>query len=270
MQGLPEPLAFHMLRPFEIEPMKLLFSLLMPLFFAVHASAQDVHAIIKEADRLEALPNESAALNKFKEAIKVDADNIYALSKASELCSRLGSREATAQKRDEWFKHAHNYAAAALKADPLSDLANVSMAMILGKATLTKSGKEKLKNARLIKTHLDVALKTNPTNYLAWHILGRWNYELSNVTAIEKAGAKVFYGGVPEGTLKNAIAYFEKARAIQPYFILNCLSLATAYHKDNQAGKAIGLLKALQAFPVKTEDDVKHKQDALKLVKKWE
>lgn len=251
--------------------MKLLLSLLLPLMTVLPVAAQDIHAVIKEADKLEAIPNEAAALDKFKEALKLEPNNIYVLSKCSELCSRIGSREtANPSKRDEWFKLAHGYATLAVRTDPKNDQANVVMAMILGKSTLTKSGKEKLKNARAIKKHLDVALQTNPQNYLAWHILGRWNYELSNVTAIERAGAKVFYGGVPEGTLKNAISSFEKARAIQPYFILNCLSLATAYHKDGQHSKAIGLLKSLQAFPNKTEDDPKHKQDALKLIKKWE
>lgn len=251
--------------------MKILFLLLFPLMTVLQSTAQEVDALIKEADRLEDIPNEAAALNKFKEALKLAPSNIYILSKCSELCSRIGSREtANPPKRDEWFRLAHGYATLAIKADPLNDQANVVMAMILGKSTLTKSGKEKLKNARAIKKHLDIALKTNPNNYLAWHILGRWNYELSNVSAIERAGAKVFYGGVPEGTLKNAVASFEKARAIQPYFILNCLSLAAAYHKEGQKTKAIGLLKALQAFPNKTEDDAKHKQDALKLIKNWE
>ncbi|RYY67665.1 MAG: hypothetical protein EOO13_14295 [Chitinophagaceae bacterium] len=250
--------------------MKSFLILLISFALCATSHAQDAHAVIKEADRLEAIPNEMAAFNKFKEAQKIDPQNVYILSKLSELCSRIGSRETVnTAKRDEWFKLAHGYATLAIKADPLSDQANVCMAMILGKSTLTKSGKEKLKNARAIKTHLDVALKTNPNNYLAWHILGRWNYELSNVTAIERAGAKVFYGGVPEGTLKNAISSLEKARSLQPYFILNCISLANAYHKDGQKAKAMGLLKALQAFPVKTEDDAKHKQDALKLIRSW-
>jgi tetratricopeptide (TPR) repeat protein len=259
-----------MLRPFEMKPMKLLFFLLIPLFSLVSAAAQDLNTMLKEADRLEALPNEGAALNKFKEIVKLHPANVYALSKCSELCSRIGSRETNATKRDEWFKVAQAYATLALKAEPLNDQANVAMAMVLGKSTLTKSGKEKLKNARVIKKHLDIALKTNPQNYLAWHILGRWNYELSNVSGMEKAGAKLFYGGVPEGTRKNAIMYMEKARSIQPSFILNYLSLATVYHKDGQKTKAISLLKAMQAFPIKTEDDAKHKQDALALIKSWE
>lgn len=248
--------------------MKLL--LILPLFFLfVQASAQDVNSLLKEADRLEDIPNETAALNKLKEVLKVQPANVYALSKSSELCSRIGSRESNAANRDAWFKAALGYANKAIATSPLNDQANVSMAMILGKSTLTKSGKEKLKNARVIKNHLDVALKTNPSNYLAWHILGRWNYEISNVTAMERAGAKIFYGGVPHGTLKNAIMYFEKAKSLQPLFILNYVSLANAYHRDGQVDKAVALLKTVQLIASNTEDDAQHKAEALRKIQEW-
>jgi hypothetical protein len=90
------------------------------------------------------------------------------------------------------------------------------------------------------------------------------------VSTLERAGAKIFYGGVPHGTLDNAILYYEKSRSLMPNFILNYLSLATAYHKDDQIEKAIAVLKIMQNLPVSTEDDEKHKADALKLIKAWQ
>ena len=243
---------------------------ILPLIlFSLNVFAQDVNSMVTEAIRLEDLPNEVAALNKLKEVLKVQPAHVYALSKSSELCSRIGTREASASKRDAWFKAALAYADKAIAASPQNDLANVSMAMILGKSTLTKSGKEKLKNARLIKKHLDIALKTNPGNYLAWHILGRWNYEISNVSAVEKAGAKIFYGGVPQGSIKNAIMYFEKSKSLQPLFILNYISLANAYHRDRQVAKAVALLKTVQQLKANTEDDAQHKAEALRKIQEW-
>ncbi len=248
--------------------MKLL--LILPLFIlSLHASAQDVNSLVKEAVRLEDIPNETAALNKLKEVLKIQPDHVFALSKSSELCSRIGTREKSAANRDVWFKAALAYANKAIAVSPQNDQANVSMAMILGKSTLTKSGKEKLKNARLIKKHLDIALKTNPNNYLAWHILGRWNYEISNVSAVERAGAKIFYGGVPHGSLSNAIMYFEKSKSLQPLFILNYISLANAYHRDGQVDKAVSLLKTVQYLAANTEDDVQHKAEALRKIQEW-
>ncbi len=247
------------------------FFFIIPLFFlCIHSFAQDVNALVKEADRLEDIPNEMAALNKFREALKIQSTHIHALSKSSELCSRIGSRETNAKKRDAWFAAALSYANKAIAVAPLNDQANVSMAMILGKSTLTRSGKEKLKDARQIKKLLETALKTNPNNYLAWHILGRWNYEISNVSGLERAGAKIFYGGVPQGSIKNSIMYFEKSRTLMPNFILNYLSMANAYHKDKQTAKAISLLKMVQTLPVNTEDDPQHKAEALRMIKAWE
>jgi tetratricopeptide (TPR) repeat protein len=232
--------------------------------------AQDVEAMVKEANRLEDIPNEMAAYNKLKEVLMAKPNHLYALSKASELCSRIGTRETLASNRDKWYAQALLYANRAITVSPRNDNALVSMAMILGKASLTKSGKEKLKSAREIKRCVDVALQTNPNNYLAWHILGRWNYEISNISTFERAGAKLFYGGVPDGSLKNAIMYFEKSKTLMPLFILNYVELAKAYHKDGQKQKAIGLLKTLQAFPINTEDDAQHKLDAQWMMKNWE
>jgi len=250
--------------------MKIFLALLFFISLSLTSVSQDVTALVREADRLEDAPNELGALNKFKEALQIQPTHVHALSKSSELCSRIGSRETNAATRDAWFKAALAYANKAIQVAPLNDQANVSMAMILGKSTLVKSGKEKLKNARAIKHHLDVAIKTNPNNYLAWHILGRWNYEISKVSAVERAGAKLFYGGVPLGSSKNAIMYFEKSRTLMPNLILNDLSLANAYHHDGQVSKAIAILKAVQPLQAHTEDDAKHKADALKLNQAWQ
>ena len=55
--------------------MKIISTFIISFLFFLSASAQDVTAIIKEADRLEAIPNERGAFNKFKEALKIHPDN---------------------------------------------------------------------------------------------------------------------------------------------------------------------------------------------------
>ena len=57
------------------------------------SNAQDINALIAEGNRLVYVPDEKAAFKKFKEVLKLNATNIYALNKCSELCSRIGQRE---------------------------------------------------------------------------------------------------------------------------------------------------------------------------------
>ena len=248
-------------------PFLCLSFLLISPFSNIHG--QDFNAIVKEADRLEAIPNEKGALHEFKEALKLQPLNLYALAKCSELCSRIAGREQNEQAKDNYNQASIVYARTAMKLYPNTDEANVAIAIAVGRTMLKKSGKEKLAIAREIKQYADMAVKANPNNFKAWHVLGKWNYEISNLSAFERGIAKVFLGGVPQGSLKNSIAAYEKARTLNPNFALNYLELARAYHKDNNTTKAISLLKIVLTLPIQTEDDPRIKKDAQKLLKEW-
>ncbi|MBS1511990.1 MAG: hypothetical protein JST86_14170 [Bacteroidetes bacterium] len=236
-------------------------------FSLLYSAAQDVEAIVKEADRLEAVPNEYAALLKYKEALKIKPDQIHALSKSSELCSRIGQRQTKEKVRDDYYAAAKIYAETALRIDSTSSEANTSMAIILGRTTLIKSGKEKVIAAKDLKKYVDAALKSNPSNFLAWHVLGRWHYEISNLNAIERAAVKILYGSFPPSSLKESIAAFEKSKALMGAFILNDYELARAYHRNDQNDKAIAILKEMMQLPNKTEDDASIKEKGQKLLK---
>jgi tetratricopeptide (TPR) repeat protein len=267
---LPHLWELQVLVTKKIFSMKLILALfILILTFLKPAAAQDVNAIIKEADRLELLPDEQGALLKFKEVLKLKPTNLHALSKSSELCSRIGQRQTNTKLRDDYYKAAKIYAQTALVIDSADSEANTSMAIMLGRTTLTKSGKEKIASAKDIKKHVDLALKTNPSNFLAWHVLGRWHYELSNLTMIEKTAAKVFYGGVPASSLKLGIAAFEKVKILNPGFILNYLELAKCYHRNNQNAKARALINEMLLLPNHTEDDTSVKEFGRKFLAAW-
>ena len=240
------------------------------LFFTADVQAQDFNELIKEADHQEAIPNEKGALHNFKEALKLQPLNLYVLTKCSELCSRIGNREKDHKSRDSYYHAAMTYAEIAIKYHPNSDESHVVMAIASGRIALTKSGKEKISFVKDIKSHADKAVKINPANFKAWHIIGKWNYEVSNLNMLEKAATKVFYGGLPASSFKAAIEAYEKAKALNPNFALNYLELAKAYKKNNEKAKAISMLKLAQSVPVKTEDDPRIKREAAELLKSWE
>ena len=144
------------------------------------------------------------------------------------------------------------------------------MAIAVGRVVLIKSGKEKISAVKDIKKYADIALKANPDNFKAWHILGKWNYEVSNLNMIERAAAKVFFGGLPDASLKNSIADYEKAKALSPQFMLNYLELAKAYHRNDETKLALEQLKKVLILPAKTEDDPRIKAEAQQLIKDWQ
>jgi tetratricopeptide (TPR) repeat protein len=250
--------------------MKLLTIVLLSVFTFLQPAVQDINALIKEADRLEILPDEQGAFLKYKEVLKLQSTNLHALSKCSELCSRIGQRQVDTKLRDDYYAAAKIYAETALKIDPLHSEANTSMAIMLGRTTLTKSGKEKVIAAKDLKKHVDAAIKTNPLNFLAWHVLGRWHYEISNLNFVERAAVKMFYGGFPPSSLKEGITAFEKSKQLMPGFILNYLELAKAYHRNDEDVKAKAILNQMMLLPNHTEDDITIKATGVKFLKEWE
>ncbi len=251
--------------------MKYLLFILIFTCSCIFSNAQDVNALIKEGNRLESVPDEKGAFHKFKEVLKINTTNIYALNKCSELCSRIGQRETTnTQLRSDYYKAAKIYAETALKVDPKNSEANCVMAIGLGRSSMSKSGKEKIITAREIKTYVDAAIANDPQNFKAWHVLGRWQYEISNLNALERGIVKVLYGGLPPATLKQSISAFEKARVLRPEFLLNYFEMARAYKDNDNKAKAIAYLQLMLTLPNQTEDDPAIKEKGRDLIKDWQ
>jgi hypothetical protein len=249
--------------------MKLIFSFLLFIIISTNSFSQDINAIIKEADRLEAAADERAAFLKFKEVLKLQPNNLHALTRAAELCSSIGNRETNTKVRDDYFNVALIYAKTAYKLYPESDAANVSMAIALGRIILLKSGKEKIVYVKELKSNSEKAIAVNPNNFRAWHILGKWHYEVSNLSAFERTAAKIFYGALPSSSLASSINCYEKAKALNSNFALNYLELAKAYKRNGEKTKAIAQINYLLTLPNKLQDDERIKGEARGLLKKW-
>ena len=247
--------------------MKLLLLIVFATLSFLVPAAQDIKPLIIAADSLESVPNEMGSFEKFKEVLKIQSTNLHALSKCSEMCSRIGKRQKDTQLRDNYYSAAKIYAETALKIDPVNAEASCSLAIALGRSTMSKTGKEKMLNAKEIRKYLDISIKSNPNYFLAWHVLGRWHYELSSLNFLEKTAVNIFYGGLPSTSFKESIAAFEKSETLTHGFVLNYFEMAKAYVKINDRKRAVAILKDMLNLPNHTEDDTQIKEDGKKLIK---
>lgn len=235
--------------------MKKIFIFLAFCYSVVLVKAQDANAFIASAKQLEIIFDEAGAFNKYKEALKLAPQNMTALSRCSELCSSIGNKQADKKTKDEYFQAALIYAQAALKLYPESDVTNVTMAIAVGRIVLTKSGKEKIASVKDLKAYTEKAIKINPSNFKAWHILGKWHYEVANLSAFERAAAKLLFGALPAASFSNAILCYEKSKTLDPNFCLNRLELARVYKKTGETEKAKAELNVLQGLKISSPDD---------------
>jgi len=245
------------------------FVLLLFVSMSFKSFAQSVDELVKQADAFEKQMKEQEAYAKFKEIVKSHPQHLYALNKCSELASRIGRMQATKEKQADFYRAAKIYAERALKVNPKDSDANMVMSLAYGRMALLLSGKEKIAYVRDIKIYAERAVAINPNNFKALHVLGKWHYEVTNLGVMEKAGLKVFYGGLPKASFDSSLYFYKKAAALSPGFVLNYLEMAKVYYKMKNKNKAIELLKQTIKMPDTTSEDALVKKEAGELLKEW-
>jgi tetratricopeptide (TPR) repeat protein len=236
------------------------------LMIPLAAVCQDAATLMREGDRLERSFREADALQKYKEVLRVQPNNLVALCRASDLCSRIGHRQSNKQVQSDYYRSAKNYAESALKVNPKSAEANFVMSVAMGRMAMLSSGKEKIQYVNEIKRYAETTLKYDPNNFKAYHVLGKWHYEVSNLNSFERTMARLLFGGLPKASLQESIAYYEKSRSLEPNFSVNYLELAKAYRRNHENKKAIDMLNRLQTIPNRIEDDMRIKKEGKELL----
>lgn len=243
--------------------------LLVFIFCFIHlfSSAQDLTVLLKEADNLERQIKEPEALEKYKLVLEQDPSNIKALIKAAELNASIGGRQMDKNAKRLYLETALSFAKKAYQVDPNNADANFVMGMASGKMTDIETENKKIvafvKDAKLYN---EKAIAINPKHAKATYSIGKWHYEMVNLSGIKKIAVKLFYGGLPNGDLDSAITYFEKSKSLDPYFVLNYLDLAKAYRDNHRPSQAIDVLNKLVKLPIRTGDDQALKAEGAKML----
>ena len=230
------------------------------------AQSSDAPLLVKQGKDFLSQMKEEEALEKFKAALKSDPNNYEAAWNASIMCSRIGNRQPDDTKKKEYFVIAKQYAVKALKLNPNDAESNYSMAVAMGRMALISGAKDKVAASRDIKNYADLAVKLNPNHAGAWHVLGKWNFEVANLNFAERAVANSLFGGIPDGDINKSIDCYNKAINLDQNDILFYLDLANAYHNIESDAKAIDTLKKGIALKPRVKDDSNYLLQCKKLL----
>lgn len=237
------------------------------LFFSISSYAQSEQVLIEEATRLEASFNETAAFEKIKQVLMLNSNNYYASWKACELYCRIGYRLSTKEMQTNYYLKGKSYAENAIRIEPDGADGYYALSLAMGRLALVLPAKDKIEAVKLIKVNAEKALQLNPLHAGAWHVLGKWHFEVSNLNFFEKTGVKLMFGGLPPASIKYSIQAFENSKKIEPNLAINYLELAKAYKINDEPSKAISLLKILPTIPNRSIEDSQIKKQGNAMLK---
>ncbi len=172
--------------------------------------AQDVDHLLRKAKQSEASMNDLEALQYYRLALGQQPLNVVILCKCSELSSRIAARSTNNIKTmTAYHQAAKAYAVKVLQVNPLNSEANFVMALVEGRDALIKSGKQKIDAVKDIEKFARLAIRYDVGNYKAWHVMGKWYYEISALNIFERSAVKLFFDAVHMATFNVAIIIFD-------------------------------------------------------------
>ena len=213
------------------------------------------------------------ALQHFQAALALDSGNYQAQWRAAEVLMDLGKQTPDSVKspaRDSVYAEAERDARRATELAPDSADGHYALAAAIGRASLTKSKKERVRRASEIRAEALKALQIDPAHHKADHVLGRWNAEVMRLSGFTRFFAKAFLGGkiFNAASWDSAEVYMSRAVDLAPASIYHRLDLAEVLIDRGRYTEAREQLAQVDTLPIDDVMDPAYQVRARSLVTK--
>ncbi|WP_395748908.1 tetratricopeptide repeat protein [Prosthecobacter sp.] len=228
------------------------FTLVVPLSLS---SAQTFEELIAKGDIYDTTFEANRALNYYLQAEKLAPENVPLLLRIARQYRYLLSSARSSEEKIRYGNSSLGYGLRAAKLAPSNSEAQLSPAITYGKMLPYESSKIQVEVTPLIKAAADKAIRLDPKNDTAWHVLGRWHQVLANVGAVKRALGGLIYGKLPVTTNEAAVKCFVQAIAINPRRLRHYIELGHTYAQMGNTTEARRYLEKGLAMPNKEHDD---------------
>ena len=231
------------------------------LMFANTGMCSDsVEDLIRQGDGFSAKFQSAEALKYFLPAEKLEPKNARLLVRIAQQYRHLMSDATNRLEKTKLGTMAVVCALRATAVAPNDPETQLAVAISYGKLTPLLSTKDQFASSPLIKAAAEKAIALDPSNDLAWQVLGRWNLAVADVGAFKRAMAKVAYGSLPTATYDDAVRCFQKAIQLNPNRLMHHVELGRTYVQMGRAADARKSIMTGLALPDTEKDDPETKR----------
>ena len=198
--------------------------------------------------------NSAKILNELYNEDKNNIDIVYRLARSIFL---IAEEENNLNRQSDIYYKGFNYAKKALSMNNNNGYANFWYAAYIGKIGLLEGTEQKILNSYEVKQYGMRAIDLVPDYEHSYHLMGRWHYELADLTWFERSIASLVYTTPPEGSYEKAVEFFRKAIEINYNDIRHHFWLANTFRaqgKNSLAKKQFGIVISLKPKNKKDRD----------------
>ena len=231
------------------------------------ASAESAEELIQKGDVFYNKLQAADALAFYLPAEKLNPNNVRLLVHIAREYRHLMSDSTEASEKRQLGNTAVDYALRAVALAPNDPETQLALAISYGKLLPMEEIKQQIATQHLIKNAADKAIALDPTNDLAWHVLGRWYRALADVGTVKRVLARVAYGKLPPAKHEDAVRCFQKAIALNPNRLMHSIELGCTYAEMGRDADARKFITEGLAMPETEKDDPETKNLGRQILK---
>ena len=237
-------------------------------FASLEAGAESAGELIQKGDVFYDKLQAAEALKFYLPAEKLDPNNVRLLVRIARQYRHLMSDAPKVSEKLPLGNLAVYYAERAVARAPNDPETQLALAISYGKMLPIVGTKQQIVDSRLIKIAVDKVIALDPTNDLAWHVLGRWYRELADVGPVKRALAQVAFDKLPPAKYEDAVPCFEKAITLNPNRLMHYIELGRTFARMGRDADARKFITQGLAMAETEKDDPETKNLGRQVLKK--
>ena len=211
--------------------------------------------------------------SNFKEALELckehhDPNDVEILWRLARSYFDIADQTLNVDIQKENINKALPYAQKALKLNPLSSKANHWYAVMIGQKGVLEGTKQKILNSYEVKKYCLKAIEIDPYYDGSLHVMGRWHYNVADLSWIERNIASLVYATPPKGSFDEAIDYFKRAISSNSTDIRHYLWLRKSYYAKGEKDRAENILSQALNLHISSDGDQILRNQAKELLDK--
>lgn len=229
-------------------------------------SDADPARLVGRGDRAVEAGHHTLAYAAYSAAARAEED-YEALWKSARAAVDVGQsvgRDAAAS----WYERGEALARRAVDARPEAPEGHLQLAQALGLVALDAGVRERVQMSEEIRAEARATIEADSSYAGGWHVLGRWNRGVMELSGFGRMFARTFLGGevLDEASWEKAERYLERAAELEPRRLVHHLELGKVYRQREKPDRARESLRTALRLPPWDYRDCVYQAEARRLL----
>ncbi len=233
--------------------MKKILSIL--LILAGFVMAQGFGDLIDQADAKYDDDDFSATYELLGQAEQLEPDNFEVIWSLARVHWALSDNSEDETVISENIYAGMDYAKRALEMDDARAESHKWYGILIARFGELEGKKQTILNSYEVKEHTLKAIELDPDDDGNYHVMGRWNYKLADLSWFERKIAGIIYAKPPKASFEAAAEYFNQAIAIASEEIRHHVWLGKTYEALDDVDAAKNSYNAALAITAENDSD---------------